>query len=698
MGRCLVSNLEYWSTRAGKDYRSQQDSRRSYNNHSYALQEAWLVEFVKAFHEERQGARLRVLDYGCGFGRFAHILSALDFVDYFGFDFSASMTAPLLEAPPASIKDVVNERVRVSARLEDSFLAGETFDLIFTVSVLIHNQPSTVQAMLFAMVARLAPRGKLVLIENPFTSVSVLENLYHGGCWCHAFPRYFDGQADLDIIDTFAGRHGIYIASPIDGKHKSRFRYREKADSPDLTLDLTGLLLRGLDRAEEYSQKILAVMNEVLMRDGDLIGRLRDAEENQSNLERELSAKDAHEAQLEERIESQAHQIAELSAALSDVTDRFADRQKMLASLAAVVNERKQAKVFTTALSSGDIKAPPVETALPYGKNLPQDTRYSWQIPALDKIVHVFHAEWFGIRAAVGSLPGDKIAISAHQAQSDQVVIDLYNDISRMNYKKIIVHGYSVNMSKIVSFLSRMGMGDQIYVVKHGNPAQWSYELERKAAFEVLELVNSGRVRRAHFMKAGFEIFVPRIYKPLLFNMSPVFGSYQRFIETNQASSVVFAPGWADWRKNLYTSLIAGCTSKLVDKIWIYADGVEIPNSVPNKVIHHKYLNREQTFDLIRGSAICMNASVVDCHPMVNVEAQSLGKACIRGNLHLDSLDDHPYVELTEVDNVMSIEDIRNTIDRVLAVPKAEMREITSDYQANSDRVARSRYLEFLEI
>ena len=83
---------------------------------------------------------------------------------------------------------------------------------------------------------------------------------------------------------------------------------------------------------------------------------------------------------------------------------------------------------------------------------------------------------------------------------------------------------------------------------------------------------------------------------------------------------------------------------------------------------------------------------------MVNVEAQSLGKACIRGNLHLDSLDDHPYVELTEVDNVMSIEDIRNTIDRVLAVPKAEMREITSDYQANSDRVARSRYLEFLEI
>lgn len=696
MGRYLVSNLEYWSNRAGEDYRSQQDSRRSNNNHSYALQEAWLVDFVRAFHTERRGARLRVLDYGCGFGRFAHILSTLDFVDYFGFDFSPSMTAPLFECPPASIKDVVSERVRVSGRLEDAFPVGETFDLIFTVSVLIHNQPSVVQGMLSAMMDRLAPHGKLVLIENPFTSVSVLENLYHGGCWCHAFPRYFDGKADVDIIDGFADRHGIYVASLIGGERKSRFLYRESAQASGVTLDLTGLLLRGLDRAEEYSQRILSDLNSVLQDGGSLVGSLRDAEENQNNLERELSAKNAHEVQLHEHIESQGRQIAELSGALSAVTARFTERQKMLASLGAVINDRRQAKSFTTALSGDDRKPSATEAPLPYSKNLPQDIRYSWKIPALDKVLHLFHAEWYGIRAAVGSLPGNKIAISANQAQSDQVAIDLYNEISRMNCQKIIVHGYSMNMSKVVSYLSKMGLGDELYIVKHGSPAQWGYEPERRAAFEVLELAKAGRVRRVHFMKAGFEIFVPRIFKPLLFNMSPLFQDFPSLNDVEQGSSIVFAPGWAE--KNLYTGLMAACTSKLVDRIWIYANGVEIPNSVGNKVVHHKYLNREQTFDLIKSSSICMNASVIDSHPMVNIEAQSLGKACIRGRLNLDFLEDHPYVRLTETNNAMSIEDVRNTVERVLAVPKAEMKELTCDYQANSDSVARRRYLEFLEI
>ena len=83
---------------------------------------------------------------------------------------------------------------------------------------------------------------------------------------------------------------------------------------------------------------------------------------------------------------------------------------------------------------------------------------------------------------------------------------------------------------------------------------------------------------------------------------------------------------------------------------------------------------------------------------MVNIEAQSLGRPCLRGPLFLDALEDHPYVALTTVQNALSVAEIRDKIDAVLSMPADEREALTLDYQKRSDAVARSRYLEFLEI
>lgn len=83
---------------------------------------------------------------------------------------------------------------------------------------------------------------------------------------------------------------------------------------------------------------------------------------------------------------------------------------------------------------------------------------------------------------------------------------------------------------------------------------------------------------------------------------------------------------------------------------------------------------------------------------MFNIEAQAHGKACIRGNLFLDALEKHPYVALTQVNDVSSVVEIRDAVDRVLSVPPTELREMVLDYQTASDAVSRQRYKEFLEI
>ena len=83
---------------------------------------------------------------------------------------------------------------------------------------------------------------------------------------------------------------------------------------------------------------------------------------------------------------------------------------------------------------------------------------------------------------------------------------------------------------------------------------------------------------------------------------------------------------------------------------------------------------------------------------MVNVEAQALGRVCLRRPLFLDALEEHPYVDLTQVSDVTSVNEVRMTLEKVLAVPLAERCDLALDYQNQSDRISIGRYQEFLEL
>ncbi|GHE80603.1 hypothetical protein GCM10019059_43490 [Camelimonas fluminis] len=591
----------------------------------------------------------------------------------------------------------MDERIRVSERFEAVFPESETFDLIFTVSVLVHNRPDTARRMISAMMDRLTPGGKIVLIENSHTAVSAMENLWYGGRWCHAFSQYFEGRADTEIIDRFADRHAIYIASLFFEIRPSRHVYHAHSKADAIICSLGDLLSHGLDQAEEINENILREAESIPANNESIIGQLLDIREKLA--ERELTC-DQHMRrilELENALNSMSEQCKQLSNALSETSVRFADRQKLLEHVGAGLRDAQNRRSYRT-ITSEETTPPRVRTDLPiYEKNKSQDIKYAHTISEFEGLLHIFHAEWVGIRAAVGSLPGTKISISADRLLSTQDLSELSRQIHSGNYKKVLIHGFSQNMSKLVSLLSRMDLASVLYIIKHGNPAQWCYDAERKAAFDVLDFAATGRVRRVHFMKAGFDLDLGNIFRPMLFNMAPAFRGSGVPPLSPRERGVVFAPAWADWRKNLYTGLIAACTANSVGKILVYADNIDVPNLINNKIIRHKFIDREQTFGLITSSSVCMNASIVDCHPMVNIEAQSFGVPCVRGRLNLDALEDHPYVKLTEVDDAMSIANIRSVLDRVLAVPENELRDMTLDYQAASDAVSRNRYGEFLE-
>ncbi|MBS0455332.1 MAG: hypothetical protein JSS14_28870 [Proteobacteria bacterium] len=340
----------------------------------------------------------------------------------------------------------------------------------------------------------------------------------------------------------------------------------------------------------------------------------------------------------------------------------------------------------------GDVTEPP------FHWNAPQDTIYAQRHPDFENILHVFQQHWVGIRAAAGSMPGQKLAIGPERDTPSSAMQQQVRNIDELAPDRIVIHGMSDTMKTLVEMLSAKGWRDKLFVVLHGATAQWFSEAEFNYAVQCLELARDGKIAKLHVMKAGFDFPDARLYRPMLFNLSPRLPDFGPLPDIDVHSDKVLIPGWSGWRKNIQANALAAALSENVAEVWAFGSDLMLPNPANQKIRIIPFRGREQTFHLMRCAALTMNVSLVDCHPMVQIEAQTLGAMCLRGPLFLDALEAHPYVQATSVADVNSIIEIRAAVDRVLSMSRGERTELAQDYQCASDAVAVQRYREFLEI
>ncbi len=107
-------------------------------------------------------AGTRVLDVGCGVGRWSSLLAGRG-AQVTGIDLSPTMIA---EAKRRAQTQGVQDRCRFLVQDLAQLDAGETFDLIIGVTVLQHIlDPQALQAAIQRMSEHLAPGGQMVLLE-----------------------------------------------------------------------------------------------------------------------------------------------------------------------------------------------------------------------------------------------------------------------------------------------------------------------------------------------------------------------------------------------------------------------------------------------------------------------------------------------------------------------------------------------------
>ncbi|MDP9083613.1 MAG: class I SAM-dependent methyltransferase [Pseudomonadota bacterium] len=162
----------YWEDRAQR-FASERDGLAAvcaygmpefYNRAIHLEQRLALAPWLKV------PAGTRVLDVGCGVGRWSRLLAARG-ADVTGVDLSPTMIA---QAQRRAAADGVADRCRFQVQDLSRLDVGAKFDLVLGVTVLQHIlNPAALHSALASMAAHLAPGGRMILLEAaPTTGVS----------------------------------------------------------------------------------------------------------------------------------------------------------------------------------------------------------------------------------------------------------------------------------------------------------------------------------------------------------------------------------------------------------------------------------------------------------------------------------------------------------------------------------------------
>lgn len=368
------------------------------------------------------------------------------------------------------------------------------------------------------------------------------------------------------------------------------------------------------------------------------------------------------------------------------------ERTKLSASVSELLHE------FQLSRGNQDDRQNESDAVPDFHWDAPQDVRYARKISALDRALHVFQQDQQEIRLAVGSLPGRKLAVKSPHSLSESAVRNLARSIENMAPSHLVMHGMSDAMADLVEELADKGLQNTIFAVLHTPPTGWGAGDEARNAFKCFELARSGGIRRLNVMKAGFDFPESRLYRPMLFNLAP---SLERSAQVDAGDcdgAKVMLPFQSGGCNKIYLGMLGAALSPRVKEVWADSGNLDIPPQIVSKVRVLRPRDREKIFDLIEASTLVLDVSRADSSSMAQMEAQALGRACLRGPLFLDALEDHPYVALTTVADASSLLGIRTALERLLDCNPLERRDLTLDYQAASDRLAIARYCEFLEI
>lgn len=322
----------------------------------------------------------------------------------------------------------------------------------------------------------------------------------------------------------------------------------------------------------------------------------------------------------------------------------------------------------------------------------PEDAGTANAAPWASHVLHVYNDDYLGIRAAASGLPGHKLVLP-RQYWSREMLEPCHDAMRRLGVSRIVFHGISTAIVALARYLNWKAPRLLLFGVYHGNVSQWNDVGERAAAREFLSLDAEGVYFRSHILKPGADLLLRSPAPTALVNCAPREGFYR----PARGRGIALAPVPDIWRKNLYANAVAAELAGSVEVVLHYAELADCPFAI-TKSRRLTYRNRESHRDVLRACDLVLNVTIVDCHPMVDLEANSLGRLSLHADYGMGVLQDHPAERLQTIKDPTDINQIRAGIENALAVPPERACEFVRDFARAMTDESTQRYAQFLDL
>ncbi|MBL4806333.1 MAG: hypothetical protein JKY31_03490 [Rhodobacteraceae bacterium] len=331
--------------------------------------------------------------------------------------------------------------------------------------------------------------------------------------------------------------------------------------------------------------------------------------------------------------------------------------------------------------------------------NVQRDLQFAHEFEGFDRVLHIFNADWHGIRAAAAYAPGQKLAISERDGLDGEAIRHIFGILSHYRIEHIIFQGYSqVAASLCQSIHRQFGSSIRINVVTHVTSAQFenAFEIEMQAL--LLQQKDRGLISRLGSVKPRFNDVIPEYWPSTIINFGPNLGEITA--QMQKIDGAIFVPIENSWRKNLYTNMLAAQRCTQVKSIYAinFPSGLEKICTL-DKLRLTSFKHGADLFGFMASMEAQMNVTLAECQPMTQLESFAVGTPCLTGPLRVAEFADDPLIALCEVDILDSPHYLTEALSKVISLGRQNDGELTGmmvSHLEHRNVVAALSYAEFL--
>jgi len=332
--------------------------------------------------------------------------------------------------------------------------------------------------------------------------------------------------------------------------------------------------------------------------------------------------------------------------------------------------------------------------------NSPLMLRTSQRAAGFEKVLHVAHHEWHGIRQAVAYSPGNKLLVPSEEPINDSDKREIAETISRLGIDRVCIHGYSENTDGLLLYLrSALSPNVKFYMVSHVTTAQFDHRFEMTVISKILNRLKFGILDGIASVKPNFGQAIEGFWSGTIINYAPNIPiPYNRRSDNVE----VYAPLDVGWRKNLFTNIMAASLAKNVDivKTANFPNGLEDIHDI-RKLRLVGYLRGRDLLDEMARSSLTLIATLAECQPMTQLESFAVGTPAMTGPLGLAEFADDPLTDLCTTHVLDNPALLARDIEKVVGVLRSDpigVEQMIVAHLARRHKIATQNYADFLEL